>query len=533
MGITSLGFIFLLIAVMINIVLAIFVYRNNPESATNKIYVALSSVMSVWLVVNYASIQLVFIGNSLFLIRLSLFFATPLNFLFLLLAKTIPDKKIGFKNTSLVLLTLATLGVMALTLSPLVLSEVHIIDESPEPVTGPAIGVFGVFSIILNLFAIVTLLLRFRKSEGVARQQIKIVMLGVLILFGAIILTVFLPTVLFNSNFFVPLLPFYALIFLGMTSYAIVTYKLFDVEVLVAEALVLIMSIVLGAKLFSYSTLEEFIIDLFTLVALISFGIMLIKNIRKEIEQRKKLEILTVELEGANEKLKELDHMKSEFLSFASHQIKAPLAIIKGFATLIYDGTYGQSSEKVTDAALKIKDSADKMTQLVTDFLNIRKIEEKKIEYKIEKVDGVKLVSEIFEELKLLANNKELDFNFESEIKEIWINVDVQKISQVIQNLIENSIKYTDSGFVRVKLDSKNGNFVFSVSDSGHGISKELLPHLFEEFQRDGKEKQIEGTGLGLFIAHEFVEAHKGKIWAESEGSGRGSSFFFTIPLAS
>ena len=103
---------------------------------------------------------------------------------------------------------------------------------------------------------------------------------------------------------------------------------------------------------------------------------------------------------------------------------------------------------------------------------------------------------------------------------------------KVFQNLIENSIKYTDSGFVKVKTESYAGEFNFSVTDSGHGISKELLPHLFEEFRRDDKEKKIEGTGLGLFIAHEITSAHKGEIWAESDGPGKGSKFIVKIPLA-
>ena len=130
-----------------------------------------------------------------------------------------------------------------------------------------------------------------------------------------------------------------------------------------------------------------------------------------------------------------------------------------------------------------------------------------------------------------MAQNKKLEFSFDPTVQEIQINADIQNIRQVFQNLIENSIKYTDQGFVKVKTESKEGHFIFSVSDSGHGISRELLPHLFEEFKRDSKERQIEGTGLGLFIAHGIVEGHKGRIWAESEGSGKGSTFFVELPL--
>jgi signal transduction histidine kinase len=188
--------------------------------------------------------------------------------------------------------------------------------------------------------------------------------------------------------------------------------------------------------------------------------------------------------------------------------------------------------DKISETAHKIKDSVDRMVQLVTDFLSVRKIEEGKMEYKFERIDAVNLVKDITEELKLLAQNKKLEFNFESSVSEVWIMADTQRIRQVFQNLMENSIKYTDSGFVRVRAKIEDNHFIFSVSDSGHGISKELLSHLFEEFRRDGKEKQIEGTGLGLFIAHSIVEIHKGEIWAESEGRGKGSVFYVKLSLA-
>ena len=107
-----------------------------------------------------------------------------------------------------------------------------------------------------------------------------------------------------------------------------------------------------------------------------------------------------------------------------------------------------------------------------------------------------------------------------------------QKFRQVIQNLVENAVKYTDQGWVKVLVEKKDDSLIISVSDSGHGMSKELLLHLFEEFKRDEKERLIEGAGLGLFIAHAIVSAHKGQIWAESEGKGKGSAFFVKIPFA-
>lgn len=529
---SSLSSIFLTIAITVNLILAISVYRSNSKSATNRIYTILSIVISIWLVVNYTSIQPQLLGWSLFLIRLSLLFAALMNFLFLLFVMTLPKLELGMKRGSTLVLGSVTILVMILTLTSFVFSSVRIVNNSPFPVSGPGIVLFGLFSVILNALTVFVLVRRYKANIGDEKRQIMVVMIGFLAMFLGIYLTVFLPVVIFQSNLFVPLLPLYTLLFLGMTGYAIVTYHLFNFKVITAEALTLTLWIILGSKLFADTDIHGKMVDLLIFFGTVVFGIFLVRSVRKEVEHGKKLEILTQQLSEANEKLKELDHLKSEFLSFASHQIKAPLAAIKGFATLIYDGTYGEVSDKAKEGALKIKSSSDRLTQLVINFINIRKIEEGKMEYKFERINCSELVGGIKDELELLAKNKNLDYGFESVGSEVFINADVQSLRQVFQNLIENAIKYTDSGFIKVKVETKDNNMVFSVFDSGHGMSKELLPRLFEEFHRDKDEKRIEGSGLGLYIAKNIVEAHKGKIWAESDGEGKGSAFFVELPLA-
>ena len=354
---------------------------------------------------------------------------------------------------------------------------------------------------------------------------------GMLIMLSLIIATVLAPIIISGSASLLPLTPIYTLIFLGMTAYAIVKHHLFSIKVIATQAFIILIWVILFAKIIVAQSLRDAFVDGFTLTLTLVFGIILIRSVKKEVKQREELQLLTKKLESANEKLKDLDHLKSEFLSLASHQIKAPLASIKGFATLIYDGTYGQIPEKASEAAHKIKESADRMVHLVGDFLNIRKIEEGKMQYKFEKIDAIKIITDVFEELKPLAQNKKLDFSLESTLESEWINADPQNIRQVFQNLIENSIKYTDSGFVKIQTELIDGRLIFSVSDSGHGISKELLPHLFEEFRRDALTTgNIEGTGLGLYIAHQITIDHKGEIWVESDGVGKGSKFLVKLP---
>jgi signal transduction histidine kinase len=114
---------------------------------------------------------------------------------------------------------------------------------------------------------------------------------------------------------------------------------------------------------------------------------------------------------------------------------------------------------------------------------------------------------------------------------DIFVNADAQKLKQVVQNLVDNAIKYTPSGFVRVTLSEEAGRANIAVSDSGLGISAALIPYLFEEFIRDERvKKDIRGTGLGLYIARKITEAHQGTISVESPGEGEGSTFRVTLP---
>ena len=299
---------------------------------------------------------------------------------------------------------------------------------------------------------------------------------------------------------------------------------LFDIKIIVTELLTFTIWVFLLMRVLLAETWRAGIIDGSLFVFVIIFGILLIRSVIKEVEQREKLEVL-------NKKLEELNRLKSEFLSFASHQVKAPMTIVKGFAQLIYEGAYGAIPDKVKETSKKIINSANKMIALVENLLDLRKIEEGKMEFNFTEVEINKLVSGTIEELRPMAQDKNLDLTFTGLANEIKIKADSQKLSQVFQNFIDNAIKYTDEGWVKVKVEEKGNSVLISVSDSGRGLSRELRPHLFEQFSRDSEmAKEIQGTGLGLYIAKQIVEAHHGKIWAESEGEGKGTTFYVEMP---
>jgi len=319
--------------------------------------------------------------------------------------------------------------------------------------------------------------------------------------------------------------PITSSIFVIFILISILNYRFLNIRILSAEiSMYLLWFIFLGRALFPDKPLIQKILDLIFLAIFIFISLLFLKGLRKEVEQKQKLEIL-------NEKLDQLNRIKSEFLSFASHQVKAPMAVVKGYAELISENIEGVP-QQAKDFSKKIKESVDNLLVLIDEFMDYRKIEEGKMEMEFEEVEIVSFVRKIAENARLLAQKKNLQLIFENSLVEGYVDIDKMRFSQVIQNLIDNAIKYTQVGFIKISIDKKQNQAVICVKDTGLGMSKELQSKLFGQFIRDPSiKKEIKGTGLGLYIAKHIVEAHKGKIWAESEGEGKGSSFYVSVPL--
>lgn len=246
----------------------------------------------------------------------------------------------------------------------------------------------------------------------------------------------------------------------------------------------------------------------------------------------KELEKLNVELAEANEKLKGLDKLKTEFLSLASHQLRSPLTAIKGYASMLYEGSFGQMEPKQVEGAKRIYTSAQGLVNIVEDLLNVSKIEQGGMKYEFMATDVSKLVRDLYNEMKIPAESKSLEFNLDIPAGDVFmISADPVKLKQVFLNLVDNSIKYTQKGSVNISLSREGDNVVFLVKDTGMGIAPETLTKLFEKFNRgDSGSTNTGGSGLGLYLAREIARAHKGDVTITSEGLGKGSTFKVTLP---
>lgn len=330
-------------------------------------------------------------------------------------------------------------------------------------------------------------------------------------------------------------------IFVAFLAYMIVKFKSFNVKLIGTQVLVIALGFLVFAILFIRRIENVRIVVLFTLLFVIALGYALIKSIKKEIQakeneklQHEKFQKLSVELANSNEKLKSLDDLKTEFLSLATHQLRSPITAIKGYSSMLLDGSYGSIAEVQKDPLDKIFKSSERMNHMITRFLDVVKIEKGGMQYTKQSFDLGKMVGEIVNELSVSVQEKGLAINFETDNKSPYmINADREQLWQVVQNLVDNSIKYTKTGWIKVKLskDEVKNRVIFAVSDSGMGIKPEIMPTLFQKFNRgEGNKMNTGGSGLGLYLAKEIVEnGHQGKIWAKSEGVDKGSVFFVEL----
>lgn len=297
--------------------------------------------------------------------------------------------------------------------------------------------------------------------------------------------------------------------------------------------------ILLGRKVDGTSYTNE---DISTLRIIASHSAVALDNagLYKETQQfankmEKEVKRATSELRKVNKQLMKLDKAKSEFISIASHQLRTPLTVIKGYASMLLEGDYGKVDKEVKPAVNSIFASSNRMSSLVENLLNVSRIESGKIIFNLKNIDLNKIIENIVSEFGAIVKKKHLSLSYIHSEDDFHINADEIKIREVVSNLIDNAVKYTEKGGITIKLElAKNEEkaIILSVKDSGIGIDKEDSPNVFQKFRRGKKVALVytDGLGLGMFFSQKIVEAHNGKIWVESDGEGKGSTFFVKLP---
>ncbi len=257
-----------------------------------------------------------------------------------------------------------------------------------------------------------------------------------------------------------------------------------------------------------------------------------VKRHAEELER--KVEERTQALKVANAQLAAASRHKSEFLASMSHELRTPLNSILGFAELLHDQTFGPLNEKQQRYVHNILVSGKHLLALINDILDLSKVEAGKLEFRPEPFDLKEALEGSLTVVASAASKKNLTLSLEVDQRLSTLTADPARFKQILYNLLSNAVKFTpEGGRVTVTARPVEGTFVeIRVQDTGIGIRPEDLPKLFQEFTqlRSPLSKPHEGTGLGLALTKKLVERQGGRIWAESEGEGKGSTFTFLLP---
>jgi len=393
---------------------------------------------------------------------------------------------------------------------------------------------------------------RYRKAEQKFKKQIVLLTIGIESFLFSFFITGFLASYLADIGYlkdyrFEQYGLFGMTFFMGMLAFLIVKYKAFNIKLIGTQALVVAQFILIGSMFFFAQSLTNQILVGVTLIGTTIMGGYVIRSVKAEIARKEELQKISDALAIANQRLKELDLTKSEFISIASHQLRTPLTAIKGYISLILEGSYGKVPAVIQDVLDKVYTVNSRLVHLVEDLLNVSRIEAGRIQYSFVQAQLEPLVAELVEMFTPTARSKNLLLQMRLPKKPLPpLTIDPNKIKEVLSNLIDNALKYTKEGGVTVTLEGDKKRARISVTDTGIGIRAEDKENLFEKFTRSKETTKMvaSGAGLGLYVGKNFVEAHGGRIWAESpvpseggqapmegDGADKGSRFIIELPL--
>lgn len=330
-------------------------------------------------------------------------------------------------------------------------------------------------------------------------------------------------TSVYSINLFGPI---GMVIFVSILSYVIVKFKAFSVKVMSAQMLVWGLAILIGSQFFFIKTSINFILNSFTFVTVLFFGQLLIESVKHEIEQKEYLQALNLELQRLIKQRESLVHL-------ITHKVKGSFTRSKYLFAEMLEGTFGPLAPELNMMVKKGLESDIEGIATVDLVLNSANLQNGNVKYEMKMIDFKDIVEKLVVEKRVSAQGRGQEMTLEVQEGDYTVLGDTFWLKEVVINLLENSIRYTKVGKIVVSLSKNGSKILFSVKDTGIGITDEDKKNLFTEGGRgkDSVKINVDSTGYGLFSVKLILEAHKGRIWAESEGPGKGSQFFVELPV--
>ncbi len=522
----------LIIVALLNLVLGSIIYLRGRQNKATTWYAFAVLAVTWW---SISSLLFRTVDDPMFArFWVVSSYAAPafVTFAFLSFAFYFPYGKSRVKKSHRILALVGCIGMEVIVLFPGFIPEV-VLDTYPRRVA------FGAWQMYLYLayitgyvgWAFTHVVSAYRESPRELRKDAVAVAVGAAITAVLGVSGGIIAPVLGNFDYFWAGPASTAFLFV-ITGYAITRYQLLNIKVVAVEIMTILIELILIAEIFFSRSQSEFFLRVAIAFFVGIFSFYLTRGVNREVQLRQEMEDLTNELQRTNTELQKLDEAKSEFLSIASHQLRTPLTAIKGFISMIQEGSYGKPTEREQATLAKVYDSNERLVKLVNDLLDVSKIESGGFKYEWEPVEAGSLILGVINELERNVIQKGLYIRFE-DIKDIpAITADSSKLRQVFINLIDNAVRYTQKGGITVRMKQDGDTVKIAIEDTGIGLEPDEIKELFKKYSRAKSALTVvEGTGIGLYVAKRIVEDHKGQIWVESPGHGKGSTFYINLPL--
>src|SRR3989344_3075810 len=433
----------LFIAAAITLAAGVIVYIRDTGKKSNIFFLFLATLLALWsFSVGFfeAARPGVWEGVSLLLIYLSAAGVSVTLFFFSLALAT---EKISLSTVQRIVI-IASYVLIALA----ILTPGFMIDGvggrdggAKEILFGKGFAMYALFVAFYLFLSIAVLIKRYRESAGIFKTELRNILLTTI---GAVLLITTTNLILpFIGSFYFfligPTIGMMAILFIG---YHIIKYNFWNIKLVATELFTMLIVVTLLVEIFLTSSIIDFAVKVVITLLVIFSSIFLIRSVRNEVEAKEEVERLLKDLAAANDELQLLDKRKSEFLSIASHHLRDPLTAIKGYASMLIEGSFGILSDGVKDAMQKIFESSKRLVVIIEDFLNITQIEQGEMAYNFASTDFKKMVADIIEELSPVATRGGLWLHFLADDisnEERTVYVDTGKIRQVVTNLIDNS----------------------------------------------------------------------------------------------
>ncbi|MBI2050170.1 MAG: HAMP domain-containing histidine kinase [Candidatus Staskawiczbacteria bacterium] len=533
---------------IISLILGFFILFKNPKGLPNRILFCLVSAFSSWVFLDsifWASNRsdVIMFVWSLQILFEPIVYISALYLLYLLIKK----EDIHFNKK--LLIALIYLPVIILVPTKYSLWGFNLstcLSEESSTIIFLSYGIEILYALWIIVFSVREFI---RAKTGEVKQQIVLLSTGTILLLLAFssgnIISSFTEDWRF-AQIGLLTMP----IFIGFLVYSIVKFRTFNIKIILTQALVVALWIALFGVLFVTTIENVRVIVSLTLILFLIVGILLVRSVLREVRQREEIARMAEDVrrayvieKRAKEELEKLDKVKDQFLIITQHNLKTPLTSMMGYSDLLLNGTFGKQGVKTKEVVGKIKGLSQNMIKMVNDFLDMAQFQLGKSAVVLK--PGIHLdpiLDEIIEELRIKAEQKGIYLKLEpfgfaqgKNKKDVLISADREKLKAALSNVVDNAIKYTIKGGVAISIKYQASSIKVEVKDTGIGIPPEKIKTIFETtFERgeEAKRLSIIGTGVGLYLATKIIESHKGKIWAESEGEGKGSTFYIELPLS-